>query len=249
MDFFVFFHFMNFFHGFSRFLGFHSFHGFLDIIDFLDLPHSMCAEIQSVFVFCFRKPMESQGFDLQNQPVSNYKYNVTKTSGSRNPKGFECLDRIHRLNFYTKKIRQGSYWHQFSQRRTWRWGSFWRQWGNFGSCFFPSFWRGCAFWWRRKLDKRQLSRWEEEELLLPLCYTKDKRLLRLLEIMKAIYFELLISLFKVLHGVWKSQKKYHSTFNILSGQKLIKNAKNGPFWRVFEKMKLAVKKCYQTGQF
>ena len=36
---------------------------------------------------------------------------------------------------------------------------------------------------------------------------------------------------------------------ILSGQKLIKNAKNGPFWRVFENLKLTVKQCYQTGQF
>ena len=36
---------------------------------------------------------------------------------------------------------------------------------------------------------------------------------------------------------------------ILSGQKLIKNAKNGPFWRVFENLKPAVKQCYQTGQF
>ena len=36
---------------------------------------------------------------------------------------------------------------------------------------------------------------------------------------------------------------------ILSGQQLIKNAKNGPFWRVFENLKLAVKLCYQTGQF
>ena len=36
---------------------------------------------------------------------------------------------------------------------------------------------------------------------------------------------------------------------ILSGQKLIKNDKNGPFWRVFENLKLAVKQCYQTGQF
>ena len=36
---------------------------------------------------------------------------------------------------------------------------------------------------------------------------------------------------------------------ILSGQKLIKNAKNGPFWRVFQNLKLAVKQCYQTGQF
>ena len=58
------------------------------------------------------------------------------------------------------------------------------------------------------------------------------------------------------HSVWKSQKKSHSklrvkraTFYILSGQKFIKNAKNGPFWRVFENLKLAVKQCYQTGQF
>ena len=27
------------------------------------------------------------------------------------------------------------------------------------------------------------------------------------------------------------------------------HAKNGPFWRVFENLKLAVKQCYQTGQF
>ena len=31
---------------------------------------------------------------------------------------------------------------------------------------------------------------------------------------------------------------------ILSGHKLI-----GPFWRVFVNLKLAVKQCYQTGQF
>ena len=35
---------------------------------------------------------------------------------------------------------------------------------------------------------------------------------------------------------------------ILSGQKFIKNAKNGPFWRVFENLKLPVKQCYQTGE-
>ena len=35
----------------------------------------------------------------------------------------------------------------------------------------------------------------------------------------------------------------------LSGQKLIKSAKNGPFWRVFWNLMLAVKQCYQTGQF
>ena len=32
---------------------------------------------------------------------------------------------------------------------------------------------------------------------------------------------------------------------ILRGQKLIKNVKNGPFWRIFESLKLAVKQCYQ----
>ena len=36
---------------------------------------------------------------------------------------------------------------------------------------------------------------------------------------------------------------------ILSGQKLIEKAKNGPFWRVFENLKPAVKQSYQTGQF
>ena len=36
---------------------------------------------------------------------------------------------------------------------------------------------------------------------------------------------------------------------ILSGQKLIKNAKNGAFWQVFQNLKLTVKQCYQTGQF
>ena len=36
---------------------------------------------------------------------------------------------------------------------------------------------------------------------------------------------------------------------ILSGPKVIQNAKNGPFWRVFPNLKLAVKQCYQTDQF
>ena len=40
-----------------------------------------------------------------------------------------------------------------------------------------------------------------------------------------------------------------SNVYILSGQKLVKNVKNGLFWWVFENMKLAVKQCYQTGQF
>ena len=33
---------------------------------------------------------------------------------------------------------------------------------------------------------------------------------------------------------------------ILSRQNLIKNAKSGPIWRVFENLKLAVIPCYQT---
>ena len=36
---------------------------------------------------------------------------------------------------------------------------------------------------------------------------------------------------------------------ILIGQKFIENAKNGPFWRAFENLKLATNLCYQTGQF
>ena len=32
---------------------------------------------------------------------------------------------------------------------------------------------------------------------------------------------------------------------IISGQKF-KNAKNGPFWRVFENLKLGEKQCYQS---
>ena len=36
---------------------------------------------------------------------------------------------------------------------------------------------------------------------------------------------------------------------ILSGQKLIKNAKMDHFGEFFENLKLAVKQCYQTGQF
>ena len=39
-----------------------------------------------------------------------------------------------------------------------------------------------------------------------------------------------------------------SYVDILSGQKLTKNAKNGQFRRVFENL-LAVKQYYQTGQF
>ena len=50
---------------------------------------------------------------------------------------------------------------------------------------------------------------------------------------------------------WKSLIEHweRSYVYILSGQKLIKNAKNCPFWRVFENLKLSVKQNYQTGQF
>ena len=46
-----------------------------------------------------------------------------------------------------------------------------------------------------------------------------------------------------------TEKVSFNNAHILSGQKLIKNAKNCPFWRVFENLKLAVKQCYQTGHF
>ena len=36
---------------------------------------------------------------------------------------------------------------------------------------------------------------------------------------------------------------------ILSGQKFIKNAQNGPSWQLFVNLKLAVKQFYQTGKF
>ena len=35
----------------------------------------------------------------------------------------------------------------------------------------------------------------------------------------------------------------------LSRLKLVKKPKNGQFWQGFENLKLAVKQCYQTGQF
>ena len=77
-----------------------------------------------------------------------------------------------------------------------------------------------------------------------------------------------VDLLSKIHSGWKSKQNVSYkrclkttekvSFNIaseasyvyiLSGQKVIKNAKNGSFWRVFEILKLAVKQCYQTGQF
>ena len=59
------------------------------------------------------------------------------------------------------------------------------------------------------------------------------------------------------HSVCKSVKKSHfihivseaSYVYILSGQKFIKDTKNGPFWLVFENLKIAVKQCYQISHF
>ena len=48
-----------------------------------------------------------------------------------------------------------------------------------------------------------------------------------------------------LHGVWKLQKKSHSTLRA----KRATFTKNGQFWWFFENLKLAVKQCYQTGHF
>ena len=46
------------------------------------------------------------------------------------------------------------------------------------------------------------------------------------------------------HSVWKSPKKSHSKLSLH-----LKVDKNGPSWRIFAKLKMAVKQCYQTGHF
>ena len=60
----------------------------------------------------------------------------------------------------------------------------------------------------------------------------------------------------VQHGVWKSQKKSHSTlrakratFTFWVDISWLKIPKNVQFWRFFNNLKLAVKQRYQTGQF
>ena len=53
--------------------------------------------------------------------------------------------------------------------------------------------------------------------------------------------------FKRAHSLQKSPKKSHCELvYILSGQKFIKNAKNGQFGPILENLKQAVKQCYQT---
>ena len=51
------------------------------------------------------------------------------------------------------------------------------------------------------------------------------------------------NMYTVFENRSKSRIQYGELFYvyILSGQKLIENAKNSPFWRVFENLKLAVK--------
>ena len=51
-----------------------------------------------------------------------------------------------------------------------------------------------------------------------------------------------------LHGVWKSQKKSHSTFTFTFWVDKKVHWKCS-IWRVFKNVKLAIKQCYQTGQF
>ena len=67
----------------------------------------------------------------------------------------------------------------------------------------------------------------------------------------AVFFSLLFraQCLKITEKVAFNIASEASYVYILSGQKLIKNAKKRQFWRVFENLKLAVKQCYQTGQF
>ena len=62
--------------------------------------------------------------------------------------------------------------------------------------------------------------------------------------------------FKTLSTVFENPRKslIHITSEasyvyILSWQKFIKKCQKWSIWRVFEKLKLAVKQCYQTGQY
>ena len=55
--------------------------------------------------------------------------------------------------------------------------------------------------------------------------------------------------FKIIEKIAFNIASEASKVYILSGQMLTKNAQNGPFWRFFENLKLAVKQCYQTSNF
>ena len=85
----------------------------------------------------------------------------------------------------------------------------------------------------------------------PLCVLPSKRLLLLCKILHNnttgntlwnSYITSSVILLKNPRKIWKffnSTFKNHRKRFFLSGQKFIKNAKNGPFWRVFENLKLA----------
>ena len=64
-----------------------------------------------------------------------------------------------------------------------------------------------------------------------------------------LQFLLMAQCLKITEKVSFNNASEASYVYILSGQKFLKNAKNGLFWRFFEYLKLAVQQCYQKGQF
>ena len=123
----------------------------------------------------------------------------------------------------------------------------WRWWWHFSNCTWKS--KVESFW---TTDARVTSSFVEESRV------QRKHLFRrtLGSICQFTISNYLTRWFLTLSWCLKITEKV--SFNIasvasyvynLSGQKLIKNAQNGPFWRVFEKLKLAVIQCYQTSQF
>ena len=70
-----------------------------------------------------------------------------------------------------------------------------------------------------------------------------------LQVTKVVVILPLARCLKITEKVSFNNASESSCVIILSKQKLFNNAKNGPFWRVYENLKLAVKQCFQTGQF
>ena len=79
--------------------------------------------------------------------------------------------------------------------------------------------------------KRPLNNKQFKSMCLKSCF--DKRRVLRIHTTKGMYFRYRKVAFNI-----ASEASY---VYILSGQKFIKNAKNGQFWRVFENLKLAVK--------
>ena len=104
-----------------------------------------------------------------------------------------------------------------------------------------------TFWWHLTfshllllLQKRQLGdKWSHDSNLKIKKYGIQK------QFVKKPWTRCLKIIEKVSYNI-ASKASY---VYILSGQKILKNVKNGPFWRVFENLKLAVKQSYYTGQF